>query len=325
MMKSISAPGLLGLAAAVVLLSLPFWAGGYWTRIATGVLMWAGLACSWNIIGGYAGYINFGQVAFFGIGAYATGILMNDPYGWPFPETIPAGLAAAALIAAVVGWPTLRLKGAYFAIATWAFAEALYQIATVLDITGGPAGLSLPPVVDERLFYYVMGAAAVLTYGVSYLLLECSRFGYRLMALRDNEIAAETLGINTASVKVYAFVLSAVFAALFGSIFAYWVTFINPRSALGGDITDQMVVMVLVGGLGSLWGPALGATILYIINRILWSYWGDTVIYIAILGAAIAVIVLFLPDGLLSLLPNARKRNLLGMFLARATRQGRSA
>ncbi len=307
----------LGLLGLVVLLSLPFWAGPYWTRIATGVLMWAGLACSWNIIGGYAGYINFGQVAFFGVGAYATGILMNDPYGWGFAATIPVGLAAAACMAAVVGWPTLRLKGAYFAIATWAFAEALYQIVTVLDITGGPAGLSLPPLVDERLFYYVMAAAAVLTYGVAYLALERSRFGYRLMALRDNELAAETLGINTASVKVYAFVLSAVFTALFGSIFAYWVTFINPRSVLGGDITDQMVVMVLVGGLGRLWGPALGAALLYVVNRLLWSYWGDTVIYIAILGAAIAAIVLFLPDGLLSLLPRGRRKNLVGALLAR--------
>lgn len=316
-MRHGGAPFVLGLLGIGVLLALPFWAGPYWTRIATGVLMWAGLACAWNIIGGYAGYINFGQVAFFGVGAYATGILMNDPYDWPFPATIPVGLVAAAIVAAVMGWPTLRLKGAYFAIATWAFAEALYQIATVLDITGGPAGLSLPPLVDERLFYYVMAAAAAVTYGLSYVLLERSRFGYRLMALRDNELAAETLGINTASVKVYAFVLSAVFTALFGAIFAYWVTFINPRSVLGGDITDQMVVMVLVGGLGSLWGPALGATILYVVNRILWSYWGDTVIYIAILGVAIAAVVLFLPDGLLSLLPRGPRRNLVGALLAR--------
>lgn len=316
-MRHGGAPFVLGLLGIGVLLALPFWAGPYWTRIATGVLMWAGLACAWNIIGGYAGYINFGQVAFFGVGAYATGILMNDPYDWPFPATIPVGLVAAAIVAAVMGWPTLRLKGAYFAIATWAFAEALYQIATVLDITGGPAGLSLPPLVDERLFYYVMAAAAAVTYGLSYVLLERSRFGYRLMALRDNELAAETLGINTASVKVYAFVLSAVFTALFGAIFAYWVTFINPRSVLGGDITDQMVVMVLVGGLGSLWGPALGATILYVVNRILWSYWGDTVIYIAILGVAIAAVVLFLPDGLLSLLPRGPRRNLVGVLLAR--------
>lgn len=299
----------------VLLLTLPYWAGAYWTRIATGVLMWAGLACAWNIIGGYAGYINFGQVAFFGIGAYATGILMNDPYGWSFSATIPVGLAAAALLAAVVGWPTLRLRGAYFAIATWAFAEALFQISTILDITGGPAGLSLPPIVDERLFYYLMAAAAAVTYAIAYVLLERSRFGYRLLSLRDNETAAETLGINTASVKLYAFVLSAVICALFGSIFAYWVTFINPRSVLGGDITDQMVVMVLVGGLGSLWGPAVGATILYLVNRILWSFWGDTVIYIVILGAAIAAVVLFLPDGLVSLLPKAPRRNLIRNWL----------
>ncbi len=315
----------LGLAALAIAVSLPFWAGGYWTRIATGIFMWAGLACSWNIVGGYAGYINFGQVAFFGVGAYATGILMNDPYDWTFPATVPAGLTASAILAAAVGWPTLRLRGAYFAIATWAFAEALFQISTVLDITGGPAGLSLPPIVDERLFYYLMAAAAAGTYGIAYLLLERSRFGYRLTALRDNETAAETLGINTASVKVSAFVLSAILSALFGSIFAYWVTFINPRSVLGGDITDQMVIMVLVGGLGSLWGPALGAAILYLVNRLLWSYWGDTVIYIVILGVAIAAVVLFLPDGLISLWPRHRRRNLLGAALGRLGRWKRDA
>ncbi|WP_425450378.1 branched-chain amino acid ABC transporter permease [Virgifigura deserti] len=294
-------PIVLLVCGAAVVFALPELLNAYWLRIATGVLMWAGLACSWNIIGGYAGYIDFGHSVFFGIGAYASAILMGDAFGWPFAATIPVGLLAAGGVAAVIGGPTLRLRGAYFAIATWAFAETLLQLATVLEITGGTAGLSLPPFLNERFFYFAMLTAAAATYALTWLLFERSRFGLKVKALRDHEPAAEAMGINTAAVKLQAFALSAATAAVFGSIYAYWVTFINPRSTLGGDITDQMVVMVLLGGLGSLWGPALGAAALFIVNRIFWMYWGDTTFYIAILGLAIIVVVLFLPNGLAGL------------------------
>ena len=303
-----SAPGsrrwprlLLLVLGAALALALPELIDAYWLRIATGALMWAGLACSWNIIGGYAGYIDFGHSAFFGIGAYASAILMGGAFGWPFAATIPVGLLVAAGLAAVIGGPTLRLRGAYFAIATWAFAEVLLQLATVLEITGGTAGLSLPPFLDERFFYFAMLAAAAATYALTWLLFERSRFGFKVKALRDHEEAAEAMGINTASVKLQAFALSAAIAAVFGSLYAYWVTFINPRSVLGGDITDQMVVMVLLGGLGSLWGPALGAAGLFIVNRLFWMTWGDTTVYIAILGLAIIGVVLFLPNGIAGL------------------------
>ncbi len=109
------------------------------------------------------------------------------------------------------------------------------------------------------------------------------------------------MGINTALVKLQTFVLSAVTASVFGAIFAYWVTFINPKSVFGGDITDQMVVMVLLGGLGTLWGPAIGGVALFVVNRLIWMHWGDTAFYIAILGAAIVLVVLFLPNGIAGL------------------------
>ncbi|MGH6913258.1 MAG: branched-chain amino acid ABC transporter permease, partial [Geminicoccales bacterium] len=282
-----------------ILLATPAFLDAYWLRIATGVLMWAGVACSWNVIGGYAGYIDFGHSAFFGIGAYATAILMGDAFGWSFATTIPVGIVAATGLAALIGGPTLKLRGAYFAIATWAFAETLLQLAMVLEITGGTAGLSLPPFLDEHFFYYSMLAATAGTYALTWLLFERSRFGFKVKALRDHEPAAEALGINTAWVKLQAFALSAAMAAVFGSLSAYWVTFINPRSTLGGDITDQMVVMVLLGGLGSLWGPALGATALFLLNRVFWMNWGDTAFYIALLGFAIIMVVLFLPNGLI--------------------------
>lgn len=303
----------LGLLILVLLVfaSLPSWLPVYWLRIATGVALWAGLALSWNVIGGYMGYISFGQVAFFGIGAYATGLLMNPPYNWPFAPTIPVGMVVAGIVAAIVGWPTLRLRGAYFAIATWAFAEAIFQLATVARFTGGTFGLSLPGFVDETYFYYVMLVAAVITYGVVYFLLERSRFGYRVQAVRDNEIAAQMLGINANLVKLQAFVLSAVIPAAFGCINAYWITFINPSSVLVGDISDQMVVMALLGGLGHIWGSIIGAAALYLVNQYFWINYGNTTIYIAIIGVVIALVVLFLPDGLVSLWPGTRRMQLV--------------
>ena len=304
----------------IVLMLLPEALNAYWLRIATGAVMWAGLACSWNIIGGYAGYIDFGHSAFFGIGAYITAILMGEAFGWPFLATLPVGLLAAAAVAAVIGGPTLRLRGAYFAIATWAFAELLLQLANVLEITGGTGGLSLPPFLDERFFYFAMLGAAALTYGLTWLLFERSHFGLKVKALRDHEPAAEAMGINTAAVKLQAFALSAAIAAVFGSIFAYWVTFINPKGVLGGDITDQMVIMVLLGGLGRLWGPALGGVLLFIVNRLVWMTWGDTAFYIAVLGFAIILVVLFLPDGIAGLFSGRGRpeHSLLRRLIARS-------
>lgn len=306
------------LVFAVLLCSLPFWVGDYWTRIWTGVAMWAGLAAGWNVIGGYAGYIDFGPVAFFGIGAYATAILMQPALHWNFFLTLPVGAAVAATFALVVGSPTLRLRGAYFAIATWALAEALLQIVTVLGFTGGSFGLSTPGNPSTSFFYYAMLIAAAVVYIVIWAVFERSRFGYRIKAVRDHEIAAQSLGINTTAVKLQAYIMSAAIPAIFGGIDAYWITFINPRSVLGGQITDQMVVMALVGGLGNTWGPALGATVLYLLSTWLNATFGSSTSYIAVIGVLVAVIVLFLPDGIAGLLPGARRLRLVRQLLARA-------
>ena len=319
-------PALVLLAAILVVLALlPLLVNNYWLRIATGALMWAGLACSWNMLGGYAGYINFGHSAFFGLGAYVTALLMTDPLGLPFLATIPAGIAVTAVCAVVIGAPTLRLRGAYFAIATWAFAEVLIQLATVVEFTGGTGGLSLPPFLNERFFYFAMLAAAMFTYLATWALFEHSRFGLKVKALRDHEPAAEAMGINTSLVKLQTFVLSAVTASVFGAIFAYWVTFINPKSVFGGDITDQMVVMVLLGGLGTLWGPAIGGVALFVVNRLIWMYWGDTAFYIAILGAAIVLVVLFLPNGVAGLFArrNGGSGTVLGKMVEKLVGPGR--
>jgi branched-chain amino acid transport system permease protein len=311
MRRSAVARGVAVAVGAIVLVTLPGWAGDYWTRIFTGVWMWAGLALAWNVIGGYAGYISFGHAAFFGIGAYSTALLMQPERHWNFFLTLPVGAAAAAVLGAIVGWPTLKLRGAYFAIATWALAEAIAQLVNVVGFTGGSFGLTLPVQPSTSFFYFVMLAAAIVAYALGYLLLERSRFGFMVKAVRDNEPAARTVGINTTLVKIEAFTISAAIPAVFGGINAYWITFINPPSVLGADITDQMVVMALVGGLGHPLGPALGAAALYIVNRQFLAAFGDTTSYIAMVGALVAIVVLFLPDGLVSLWPRTRRLRLV--------------
>jgi len=301
----------------LVVVTVPFWTDDYWTRIFTGVAMWSALAMSWNVMGGYAGYISFGQVAFFGIGAYTTALLMQQGHDWNFFATLPVGAVLAGILAVVIGWPVLRLRGAYFAIATWAMAEAFLQIATAAGFTGGSSGLTLPINASTSFFYYAMLIPAIVTFVLCWLLLERSRFGYRVKAVRDHEAAAESVGIDTTRVKIQAFVFSAVIPGVFGGIFAYWITFINPTSVLAGDITDQMVVMALVGGLGRIWGPVLGATLLYLVNQQFIATFGATTAYIAVIGGLLALIVLFLPDGLISVFSRGRRMALSRQLLVR--------
>src|SRR5699024_6732729 len=153
----------------------------------------------------------------------------------------------------------------------------------------------------------MLGATAV-AYIICFVLLERSRFGYRVKAVRDSEVAARMQGINADRVKIEAFVLSAVIPAVLGGINAYWITFINPNSVLNTLFTDQMVVMVLLGGLGHPWGAALGAGVLYFLNQEFAAQFGDTTWYLVFIGVLVMLVVMLLPDGLVSLLPGARKR-----------------
>lgn len=189
-----------------LLLAAPSLLPGFWLRVLIGIAMWAGLAQSWNIIGGYTGYLNFGHGAFFGMGAYVTAIGMTQ-LGLPLAVTLLLGGLLAAAAAVAIGIPTLRLKGAYFAIATWAFSEMVKQLALVLPVTGGAEGIRVPSPLNDTLVYYLMVGMLVLIMAGTWWLLERSAFGYRLRAIREHEVAAETLGIDTTLAKIQAFAL----------------------------------------------------------------------------------------------------------------------
>ena len=283
----------------LLLLFLPlFSTSPFFMRIITETIMWIGLAISLDILAGYTGYLNFGHALFFGVGAYSTAILMNHT-SIPFLLTLPIGGLIAGIVAFIVGVPTLRLKGSYFAIGTWALALAVQQLALVLSITGGPDGISLPPFLNPTFFYFIMLGTVVLTFAVYWILLEYSPLGLKLKAIREDQEGAMALGLNPSRLKMQAFILSAVPAALLGCIYAYWITYINPLSAFGDIITDQAVVMAVFGGLGTLIGPVIGAVIIFSFKTIFWTYLSAyQVLYIIILGAIISMTVLFLPNGI---------------------------
>lgn len=297
-----SNPGriILLICIAVVCAVLPFLIPTFWLRIVTGIVMWVGLALSWNMIGGYMGYISFGHGAFFGVGAYITGLLMAHLHVPFFAAMAAAGLITY-VFAGLIGYPTLRLSGAYFAIGTWAFAEMMRQLVLVLEVTGGPNGLRLPPMLNENFFYFLMLGLAILVFLCSYVAFEKSNFGLKVKAVREEEIAAQTLGLDTVWIKMQVFAISALFPGMIGGAYAYWLTYIHPDSVLGPLIADQMVIMVLLGGIGTVLGPVIGSILLYIGNRLMWVAWGDSSAYLVILGLAICLVILFLPEGLISL------------------------
>ena len=279
----------------------------FFLRVLTEAIMWIGLALSFDVLAGYTGYLNFGHSAFFGIGAYATSLLMMKAH-WPFPLAVLAGAMAAAVAALVIGMPTLRLRGAYFAIATWALARAIQQFALVSSFTGGPDGMRLTAYLNPQYFYYVILAVTASTFFGLWFLLERAPFGLKLKAVREDQESAKALGLNPTKLKIQAMVLSAIPTALLGGVFAYWVTFIDPGSTLGDLVSDQALVMVVFGGMGTLVGPVVGAVLIFAFKTLFWAYLSAyEVLYIIILGAVIALSVVFLPDGALGMVFRRRK------------------
>jgi branched-chain amino acid transport system permease protein len=276
----------------------PLKASGYWLRFLTFIFMWIGLAGSLNLLTGYTGYLDFGHVAFFGIGAYMTGILMVH-LGMPFFPAMFIGAILAAVMAVIVGIPTMRLRGAYFAIAMLAFAEAMKQVVMEFDrFTGGGNGLSLPIYTNYLFFYYIMFSTVILTIGVTYWF-EKSKFGKALMAIREAELAAEVSGVNTFRCKLVAFGISAFIAGIIGGIYAYWMTFLYPGDAFSVLITMRMIIMAFLGGAGTLLGPIIGASFLAAVEEVLWAEFKYS--YLIIVGFVVVFVVLVLPRGIVGL------------------------
>jgi branched-chain amino acid transport system permease protein len=292
-------------AIIIVLLIAPYSGiSGYMVRFLAIIFLWIGKTGCWNIVAGYTGYIDFGPVAYFGIGSYVTGLLMAKAH-IPFLFSILLSGAISALIAFPIALPTLRLRGAYFGIATLAFAEAMKQIILEFDQTvgvrffEGPHGITLPIGPGNVSFYYVGFAIMIAVIGITYWT-EGSKFGYALRAIREAEQAAELSGVNTLREKTKAYVISAFFLGIIGGVEAYWLTYITPHMVFDVLITIQMVVMALLGGIGTLLGPAIGASFLTIIYELLHRDFPYT--YAIIVGFIVVIVVLLMPRGIVGTL-----------------------
>ncbi len=297
----------LGALILLVGLILPLWVSGYWVRTITLLFMLAGMAQGWNFIGGYTGYPAFGNVVFFGMGAYTTGILMNK-LGLPFVPSFVASGVVGGLFAVLVGLPVLRLKGHYFAIATLGVAEAVREIADNWEsLTEGGRGMTLPinyaPHFSHYVYYTMLGIllVAILT---TYLLSR-SKWIYGMVAIREDEEAAKAMGINTTWLKILAFALSGLFTGLIGGLYAYWNTFIDTNSVFTISYTLYMIIITILGGPGTVWGPIIGAVIFHALRTFLWLRF--TELHALFLGFVIVVVVIFMPKGVMDVVRGRRR------------------
>jgi len=291
---------LAGLSVGLALLAAyPTVASGYGIRFMLQLFMWVTLAQSWNLISGLTGYVSFGHVAFFGTGAYTAGILITA-HGWHWVTASLAGGVAAGLLSLVIGYPCLRLKGPYFAIAMLGLNEVMrVAVSYFQKLTGGGLGLSLPTLYASVAIYYAMGLAALAVTATAYGIIT-SRFGLRLMTIRDDEVAAEAAGIDTARYKLYAFLLSAFGPGVVGGFFARDQGYIEPIAVFPLATTITMIVMALFGGKGTVWGPVLGAASLFVVQELLWARF--LYLHQVLFGAIIVLVVLFMPRGILGVL-----------------------
>jgi branched-chain amino acid transport system permease protein len=279
-------------------------------RITFFLLWYAILASSWNMIGGYAGQISFGHAAFLGMGAYVTGILWSQ-LKWDPLITLPVAGLAAAGYAVLVGIPTLRLRGPYFAIATIGVGEATRLFFVNFDdifgvtLTKGVTGISLP-VYDPVTVHYATVVVFVLVM-LTTMWIRAGRFGLGLFAINMDRDAAETAGVPTARLQVLALAASAFFAATAGSLYAARQQFLDPASMFGFDKSIALVLMPVVGGLGTVWGPVFGAVLYSSVQDRISSIVNNPYLPALIYGVLLVVIVMFEPLGIAGLLGRGTK------------------
>ena len=314
---SVKRIALAGLAAAA--LAAPWLlASSYWLDVLSQVLFLAVLGQAWNILGGYGGQYSFGNAVFFGTGAYLQ-IILQTKFGWSPWLALWAAILAGTAVAAAIGYLSFRygLRGSYFALITLAFAEAFRVLATSLDITEGGKGIYLKLNQDpERAlaafqfstgvgYYYAILALAALSVALA-LALERTRFGAGLVAVRENEDAAEALGVNAFRVKLGAICLAGMLTACAGVFYVQKYLLMEPNPAYGPEKSVEALVVAIIGGLGTPFGPLLGAGFLHLlgeaakdVSALLWVERPgfDLILY----GVVLILVLAFLPDWLAGL------------------------
>ena len=280
--------GLATAAAAAVLLILPHVVGDFALHVLTVSLYYTILAASWNLLAGFTGQFSLAQQAFAAIGAYTTGLLIYH-YHTPMWLSMPAGVVLSGALGYLLGRLVLKMRAIYLAIATWAFAETFRILLTAdYGYTRGELGLIVPPLyrgIEPAPYYYTFAALTLASVLAMYLLVR-SPIGYFMRAIKDDELRAQSLGVDTTRIKVLVFTVSSAFAGLAGVFYAHYLLVLSPALADFNEMA-KLIVMVVVGGLGSFAGPLVAAAPVEIVTTYLQKYgeW-DMVIY------AILVIVL---------------------------------
>ncbi|MFZ4858348.1 MAG: branched-chain amino acid ABC transporter permease [Desulfuromonadaceae bacterium] len=300
------------LAFAILILAAPLaFSGGYMMNVLVFVGIHTMLAIGLNLLLGYAGQISLGHAGFFGLGAYLSGIL-TATYGWNPWLAMPLAATAVGGLAFLIGFPILKLKGHYLAMATLGMGIIMYiTFNETIGLTGGPSGLSGIPNIaigsltfdsDQKNFYLIWS----FTLGMILLTLNLanSRIGRALRAVHDSEVAAQVLGINARLLKVQIFALSAVISSIAGSLYAHTMTFISPAS-FGFNFSVELLTMVVIGGLGSIYGSFLGAALLTLLPEFLRAAQDyDIIIY----GGLLMVMVMYMPRGLVRGVPDLLRK-----------------
>lgn len=282
--------------------------GSYYLQIFVLVFIYAAAAGAWNIIGGYAGQISLGHVAFFGIGSYTTTLLYLNFGLSPWFGMI-IGAVIAAIVGCLISYPCFRLRGPFFTLATLAFAEVLRLLFIwARPVTGGSVGLTIlfkpsfanMQFVEKAPYYYIAFVLMMLVLGIS-LYIERSKFGYCLTALKEDHDAAEALGINTARYKLYATAISSFLTAICGAFMAQVLLYVEPAAAFSSALSNMFAMIAVVGGAGTAWGPILGSVLITPLNELLRGWLGGNYqgLNYVIFGLILILIVTFMPNGLI--------------------------
>jgi branched-chain amino acid transport system permease protein len=271
---------------------------GFYMTFVTDLFLFAILALSWDLVGGQTGYPSFGNMAFFGIGAYTTAVLVKDfAVGFPLAFLV-AGLLAVAF-ATVIGVIVFRLRGHYFAIATLGVLLAAQQVSRNLETTGGSSGKILLETPSAEAFYYIFLGVLVVEMALVYYL-SGTRFGFVLNAIRDDEAKATAMGFNTTYYKTAAWMLAALFTGLAGAAWSLDNTFVDPQTAYNSAWNVELIAMALLGGSGTVAGPVIGAFGLHSVIVVVDTF--ATGWQLVLLGGAVIVTVISFPDGVVGTL-----------------------
>jgi branched-chain amino acid transport system permease protein len=284
----------------LVALIVPEFFSTYYVTVAFTLCMWIALTQSWTILSGMAGYISLGHVVFYGLGGYVAAVAWRV---LPVYVSIPLAGLAAGLFALLIGYSVLRVRGPYFVILTLGIAELVKYILFYLEAAIGKAGrfmIGLPPI--EQLYYIVLGlavAATLLAWGV-----RRSKLGAGLIAIREDEEAAETFGVPVARYKVYAYVLSAIIPGMVGGLMGLRNTYMEVIHIFNPAVSFTIVTMAIIGGSDDARGPVYGALFLTLLSELLWSSLPQ--LYMIALGALLITFVLFAPNGIVGLTAKLR-------------------